>query len=312
MLFAAKLPQMGPQINGPDVIRFAQAAEKMGFDIVSAGDHIVFPQTIESSYPYGDGSRNSSESAGNYIEPLTLLTWVGAATQKIQLFTGAIIAPYRHPVLSAKMISCLDFLTGGRVIVGIGVGWLKEEFDVLGASFEERGSVTDEIIEIYTKLWTEELPQHTGKYYQFLPVRFTPKPIQKPHPPIFIAGNSIPAMRRAARSGHGWFPIHFSSSELRLKLEQLQQMANSYGRNPSKLKVCLGSSLEFVDSSVKPDLQRRILGGGDPTTMIDELNQFSSMGVEIIQFDFRTRDVDTRLQLMERFMRDIRPHLKKK
>lgn len=309
MLFAAKLPQMGPQMNGPDVIRFAQEAEQMGFDMVSAGDHIVFPEKIESPYPYGEGGRNSSESAGNYVEPMTLLTWVGAATTRIKLLTGVVIGPYRHPIVAAKMFSCLDFLTGGRVIAGVGVGWLKEEFDVLGASFAERGAVTDEILDIYRKLWTEELPTHQGKYYQFPALRFTPKPVQKPGLPIWIAGNANVAMRRAVRAGDGWFPIHFTSQELKPKLQELRAMAQAAGRDPAEIAICLGSSLEFADESVSQDLQRRLLGEGHTAKMIEELNAFAAMGVGTVQFDFRTRDVDARLRLMERFMRDVRPHV---
>lgn len=310
MEFAAKLPQMGPQMNGPDVIRFAQEAERMGFDIVSAGDHVVFPEKIESSYPYGGGKQNASTTAGNYVEPLTLLTWVGAATQRVKLLTGVLIAPYRHPVLAAKMLSCMDFLTGGRLIVGVGIGWLKEEFDVLGARYEQRGADTDEIVQIYRKLWSEELPSHEGKAYRFDPVRFTPKPAQKPTPPIWIAGNTAPAMRRAVRVGTGWFPIHYSSEELKPMVAELSGMAEAAGRDPKELHICLGSSLEFVDQAVdKPDLERRILGDGDTQRMIDELNAFAALGVGTVQFDFRTRDTNKRLELMERFMRDVRPNV---
>ena len=309
MRYAVKMPQMGPNINGPDILRFAQTAERQGFDILAVGDHVVFPERIEAVYPYGGGSRNASESAGNYVEPMTLLTFVAGVTTSIKLMTGVLIVPYRHPVLAAKMVSCLDFLSQGRVILGIGVGWLKEEFDVLGARFDQRGAVTDEILEVFKLLWTEELPRFKGRFFQFDELRFTPKPVQKPHPPIWVAGNTAVAMRRAVRVGQGWFPIHFSSDELRPMVQELHTMARAAGRDPAEIEVCLGSSLEFADKNVFPDLQRRLLGDGYVPKMIEELRALADMGVGTVQFDFRTRDVNLRLELMERFMAEVRPHV---
>lgn len=310
MRFAARVPQMGPNISGPGVVRFAQEAERMGYEILAVGDHIVFPERIEAAYPYGGGGPNPSVAAGNYIEPMTLLSYIAGATKSIKLLTGVLVIPYRHPVLAAKMFSCLDFLTQGRVIVGIGVGWLKEEFDVMGMRFEQRGAVTDEILDIYRKLWTEERPRHDGRFFKFDEVQFTPKPVQKPHPPIWVAGNTTVAMRRAVRVGQGWFPIHFTSGEFKPKLQQLRALAEAAGRDPAGIEICLGTSLEFADASFTPELQRKLLGEGNRQKMIDELNAFAAMGVDTVQFDFRTREVDVRLELMERFMSEVRPHVR--
>ncbi len=308
MRYAVKLPQVGTNLNGRDILRFAQGAERMGFDILSVGDHVVFPERITTAYPYATTGRHPSESAPNYVEAMTLLSYVAGATSTIKLLTGVLIVPYRHPVLVAKMIASLDYLTQGRVIFGIGVGWMKEEFEVLGFSYEHRGALTDEMVEIYKTLWTQERPAFKGRFFQFDELRFSPKPVQKPHPPIWIGGNTRLAMRRAARGAQGWFPVHMSSDEMQPMIQELRAMTVEAGRKPGEIEVCLGSSLEFADRPVTPDISRRLFGDGDPRRMIAELRALADMGVGAVHFDFRTRDVSARLELMERFMAEVRPH----
>ncbi len=308
MRYAVKLPQVGTNLNGRDILRFAQGAERLGFDILSVGDHVVFPEHITSAYPYATTGRHPSESAPNYVEAMTLLSYVAGATSTIKLLTGVLIVPYRHPVLVAKMIASLDYLTQGRVIFGIGVGWMKEEFDVLGFPYEHRGALTDEMVEIYKTLWTRERPAFKGRFFQFDELRFSPKPVQKPHPPIWIGGNTRVAMRRAARGAQGWFPVHMSSDEMRPMIQELRAMTVEAGRKPEEIEVCLGSSLEFADRPVTPDIARRLFGDGHAQKMVAELRALADMGVGAVHFDFRTRDVSVRLELMERFMAEVRPH----
>ena len=308
MRYAVKLPQVGTNLNGRDILRFARGAERLGFDILSVGDHVVFPERITSAYPYATSGRHPSESAPNYVEAMTLLSYVAGVTSTIKLLTGVIIVPYRHPVLVAKMIASLDYLTQGRVIFGIGVGWMKEEFDVLGFPYEHRGALTDEMVEIYKTLWTRERPAFKGRFFQFDELRFSPKPVQKPHPPIWIGGNTRVAMRRAARGAQGWFPVHMSSDEMRPMIQELRAMTVEAGRKPEEIEVCLGSSLEFADRPVTPDIARRLFGDGHAQKMVAELRALADMGVGAVHFDFRTRDVSVRLELMERFMAEVRPH----
>ncbi|ETX04230.1 MAG: hypothetical protein ETSY2_29935, partial [Candidatus Entotheonella gemina] len=195
MEFGVQLPHFGPLVSGKGTLALAQRAEALGFDAVWVSDHIVYPATF-------------AERFGTAVyEAITTLTWVGAVTERIRLGTAVLIAPYRNPLLLAKQLSTLDDLSGGRTIVGVGAGWMEEEFAALGTSFAERGAITNEHLQVMRILWQDEHPTHTGEHYQFPPLCADPRTAQQPAPPIWIGGNSKPALRRAARFGEGWLPI---------------------------------------------------------------------------------------------------------
>jgi len=196
------------------VIDLAVGAEELGFDSVWASEHV-----FNVSYVYdriGDKP---------YYEPLTVLTYVAAVTSTIGLGTSVLVLPYHNPIRLAKVAATLDVLSGGRVMLGVGVGVIEEELEAMGSPFAERGAISDEMIAVMKELWTKDDPSFLGKYHSFSGMKFTPKPVQKPHIPIIIGGTSKAAIRRAARSGTVWHPTALSPQALAEGMDYLKEQA---------------------------------------------------------------------------------------
>ena len=205
------------------IIRLATRAETLGFDSVWASDHV-----FNVSYVY--------ERIGDrpYYDPLTILSYIAAVTTRIGLGTSVLVLPYHHPMRLAKAAATLDVLSGGRVMLGVGVGVIAEELNAMGSPYEERGARTDEAIAIMQALWTQSRPSHHGRVYQFSGMAFAPKPLQKPHIPILIGGVSRAAIRRAARLGNGWHPTALAPEVLRESMRYLAEQAQAAGRRPRR------------------------------------------------------------------------------
>ncbi|MET0660774.1 MAG: LLM class F420-dependent oxidoreductase [Steroidobacteraceae bacterium] len=204
MKFSGPLPWIGRLATPVNLQAFARRSEALGYDFVSVGEHIVYPRRIETVYPFSaDGKMNVNGREPNF-EIFVALTWVAAATSRIRLHSGVLVLPYRNPFESAKLAASLDVVSGGRLTLGVGIGWLKEEFDVFNIPFTRRGKLTDEYIRLLRALF-EGAESFTGVEYSFAGLDFEPKPLQKPLP-IWVGGNSGPAIRRAALLGHGWYP----------------------------------------------------------------------------------------------------------
>jgi probable F420-dependent oxidoreductase len=203
----------------PDIIRnTAVRAEQLGYDSVWVSDHVVVPH---------ENVKNFGETI---FDPLVTLGVVAGATRTVQLGTTVLIVPYRNAVVTAKMISSLDALSGGRVVFGVGAGWVAAESAMLGVPFAERGAVTDEYLQAMQELWTSPAPSFKGKYTQFSGLVFEPKPVQKPHPPIWVGGHSKAALRRTAQFGAAWHPINRPPDELRRGRTELARLCKERGR----------------------------------------------------------------------------------
>ena len=198
----------GP-MAGPTAIRtLAQRAETLGFHTIWFADHIVIPRHVKPFYPYEAGGASPFDAAQPFFEPLSVLNFLAGCTERIRLGMHVLIIPYREPVFTAKILATLDALSGGRLTLGAGAGWMGEEFAALGLSnFAERGAVTNEYLLLFKELWTKENPEFHGKYVKVSDIGFLPKPLQRPHPPIWIGGHSLAALRRVALVGDGWMPI---------------------------------------------------------------------------------------------------------
>ena len=208
MQFGFYLPNHGPNAQPGPLARIAQTGDRLGFYCMVAGDHVLVPNQIDSPYPYTVGGEFPTGESGEYFEQLTLLTYLAGVTENIRMVPSVMIVPYRPPILAAKILATLDVLSQGRLILGVGVGWMEEEFEALGTPpFAERGPVTDEYLRAYKELWTSPNPEFDGKYVQFSGIQFLPKPVQKPHPPVWVGGQSRPAIRRAVTLGDGWHPV---------------------------------------------------------------------------------------------------------
>ena len=244
MEYGFNVPNGGPLAVPEHIGTIAQHGEKLGYRILAIPDHIVVPKGIDSPYPYSpDGTLNfPTLLAGECLEPIALMAYLAGITQEMRLLTSVMVVPYRQPVLTAKLLSTIDLLSGGRVIVGVGAGWMAEEFPPVGAPpFDARGRATDEYLRIYKELWTADAPKYDGEFTSFDNILFHPKPVQQPHPPIWVGGESKLAKRRTARYGDAWFPIGCNPrfpldtlGRFAASLDDLRAMAEAEGRDPAE------------------------------------------------------------------------------
>lgn len=248
MRYGVYLPSGGPLASADVVQRLcsvAQAAEALGFDSVWVGDHTLFPLKLP---PKDDGSKFSFDPEEPYLEPLTALAYVAAITRKVRLGTAALVLPTRNPVLTAKAAATLDVLSGGRLILGVAAGWLQAEFGLLQVPFRLRGRMTDEAIAVIKELWTSEAPRFEGRFYRFADCRCEPRPLQKPHPPIWIGGESDAALRRVVRCGNGWLARARSPGEYAGRLAVLRETAAAAGRGLSGITLSVSPRGKPVDA----------------------------------------------------------------
>ena len=208
----------------------ATRAEELSFDGVFFSGHLTLPTARRSRYPYRSDGSFPLRPDQNVLEPVTEATYLAAVTERVHLGFSVLVLPYRHPVLAAKMIATLDVLSQGRVILGVGAGWLEEEFLALGANFPDRGQVTDEHIHLMKTLWTLDEPDFKGQHNSLSGMTMYPKPAQKPHPPIWTGGISQRALRRAARLSDGWHAIRLTPDGIKEVHSQLKQYRKQSGQ----------------------------------------------------------------------------------
>ena len=239
-------PQMGP-IEDPDfVVRYAQLVERIGFESIWTIDHALMCVEYDSRYPYKTTGRTPIPAEGNMPDPLITLALIGAVTERIRLGTSMLILPQRHPILLAKEVASLDRYSKGRVTLGIGVGWVKEEIEALGQDFSDRGRRADEWIGILRALWNEEISAYEGDYFRFAGIVSNPKPCQPGGVPLMIGGHSEAAARRAGRYGDEFYP-HWSTrgpnvDELRRLQAVISRAAEEAGRDPAAIGLTLTST----------------------------------------------------------------------
>ena len=226
-------------------VSLAQIAEEAGFESLWTVEHVVVPAGYESQYPYSKSGKMPGGEESPIPDPLIWLTWVAAATQRIRLATGVMILPQRNPVVLAKELATLDLLSRGRVTFGVGIGWLREEFDAIGVPFEERAARTEETIAALRVLWTEAEPTFSGRFTSFEKAKLYPKPAQAGGPPIVIGGHSVAAARRAGRLGDGFFPARGDLSTLGDLLDEMRAAAKDAGRDADAIEVTTGGAIDL-------------------------------------------------------------------
>lgn len=312
MRFGFYLPNSGPTARPEPLAAIAQKGDALGFYCMVAGDHILVPREVNSPYPYTADGRFHGGNAAEYLEQLTLLTYLAGITSNIRLVPSVMIVPYRNPLLAAKILATLDVLSRGRLTLGVGVGWMEEEFEALDAPpFAERGAVTNEYLQAFKELWTSDNPSFEGKYCRFSDIHFLPKPAQQPHPPIWVGGQSRAAMRRAARLGNGWHPVGaipaapLEPEELARSIPLLGRYAEEAGRDPAELEVSMKAPLYDVNTDVNTGAAARRRFSGTPEQMLQDIQTYADVGVSCIIFDIRGDDLGRSLERLEWFAAEV-------
>lgn len=261
------------------LVPIARRADELGYESVWIGEHIVFPSKIESTYPYGPELGPPLTTTPLY-DPLITFAFVAAQTRQIQLGTSIYLVNLRHPVVAAKLVATLDALSGGRVLLGVGSGWLEEEYAAVDVPWEHRGPRMEESIEVMRRLWTEERVTHEGRFFRFNEMGFEPKPARAPVP-ILIGGDTPPALKRAARSGDGWFGLRYTPETAAARIKDLKALR---GDRPIEITVSpdtlpsLDEARRFRDVGVdRLVIIAKFFSGGQKTleASLDGLDRFA-------------------------------------
>lgn len=253
------------------IVGAAQRIEAAGFATMWVPEHVVFFPDYASSYPYSDNGRVPGDPDG-VLDPFAALTFVAAHTSRLRLGTGICLVPQRQPMYTAKAVADLDYLSGGRADFGIGVGWLEEEFVALGMDFSQRGARCNEYLQAMKALWGDDPVDFTGDTVRIRNAQFNPKPVQKPHPPIFVGGESNPALRRVAEHGDGWYGFDLVPDDLPAHLERLDAYLEAAGRDRSEISIAVSPNRRRID----PDMAAA----------------FAEAGVDQLVLPLSARDLD--------------------
>ena len=312
MDFGFGIPTRGPLANFESISEIVTPGEKLGFGIVTVSDHVVVPRNIDSIYPYNEDGSFAGQDTGECLEQLTTLMAIAAITKNLKLLTSVMVLPHRNPVLTAKILATVDVLSNGRLNVGCGVGWMREEFEALDApSFDERGAVGSEYIEIFKELWTKEDPAYEGNYASFSDVSFLPKPIQNPHPPIWVGGESSPALRRAAELGDCWYPIGTnpkfpldSADLLKKRIARLHQYAEATDRDPATIDLAYSANWFNMSG------QRTRWFEGESGQIQEDIGQLQDLGINHLILSFTGDSTSEITDKMSSFISEVETPLR--
>jgi probable F420-dependent oxidoreductase len=312
MQYGFGAPVSGP-LSGPrDLAKIVIEGEAMGYDYATLSDHVVIPRELENKYPYSDTGEFPGRAGGDRHEQLTAVTFCAAKTSKLRLVTSVMVVPHRPAVLTAKILASIDVLSEGRFTLGVGAGWCREEFEAIGTDpFAERGAVTDEYLLACRELWTNPDPSFDGKYVKFSNIFFEPRPVQK-RVPIWVGGESGPALRRTAKLGDAWYPIG-TNPQFRLDtldrfrggIERLHRHCANAGRDPKEVSLVYRVSQRGPAVPEKADNGDRRLFSGDNAAIIGDLRAFRDLGVIAVDFSFDGGTADAVVDNMRRFREDV-------
>ena len=300
MQFGVTVPNNWGIEDPQQVLDFGPMAEELGYDSVWVMDHL-----------FNTGYIRERLEGKPYYHPMSTLSYLAGTTKRVMLGTSVLVLPYHNPVELAKYTASLDQISGGRVILGVGVGAMEEEFDALGISMRDRASLTNECIAIMKELWTNPSPSYESKRWKFNDLLFSPKPIQKPHIPFWVGGSSSGAMRRAALRGDGWHPTGVSPEEFSIGRREISEMATAAGRDPDSLTWSLRVEVEAHGGpSSERAAGRARLSGDDPDAMVASLAAYETAGVQHVILALNTGDVATITRLMDTIARDVVPRFR--
>lgn len=302
------MPISGRAAGPETLMEAASKAEAWGYDAVWAADRIIIPWEIKTTYPYSADKKFIVPADRPFLEPLTCLAFLAGCTEKISLGMSVLVLPYRHPLYWSKVVATIDHLSKGRFILGVGVGWMAEEFEALGVPFQERGAMSDEQLDILKQLWETDRPRFKGRYYEFNEVASYPKPFQRPRLPIWVGGEGIRAQRRVASYGDAWFPyfVTITPQELAARFDNIRRFARAAGRDADTIRLACCLPVEVTQTPV-PQEEGRLMG--HPEQLIDALRGYGKVGVEHLSLQFMTPRWPDRLEQMELFAQKVLPAL---
>src|SRR6201992_2247818 len=312
MQIGGSAPTSGPLIGPDSLVRIATEAEQLGFDYVTVSDHVMIPTSIASRYPYSESGEFPSGAGAARLEQLTTVAFIAAATSKMRIVTSVMVVPHRPAVLTAKILATIDYLSKGRLTLGIGAGWCEEEFEAIGAPpFEDRGHVTDEWMMACKELWSSKDPKFDGKYVKFDEVVFTPKPVQKSIP-IWVGGESGPALRRTAKYGDAWYPIGTNPqfpmdtlTRFKAGVAKLRGLTEKAGRDPAAVGLAYRvSSNPEAQPKGTVDGERKLFTGG-AADYAGDIKALRDAGVTAFDFGLFGADAEATVGNLRRFRDDV-------
>ena len=281
MRFGFALPNIGP-IGTPDNIRnVAQRAEELSYSSLWTIERLLYPVRPQTPYPATpDGSL--PEPYKLVLDPLDALTYAAASTRKINLGTSVLDIPYYNPVVLARRLTTIDVLSGGRLLVGLGLGWSKDEMDATGARMSERGARADEFLQVLKAIWTQDPVEHRGNFYEIPKSFIGPKPVRKPHPPIYMAAFAPAALNRIARLADGWNPVGIPADGMAQMFAAIKTMAADAGRDPESLQMIVRANLHITSQSLP---EGRFIFSGSFEQIIEDVAACRRIGVHELVFD---------------------------
>jgi probable F420-dependent oxidoreductase len=309
MKFGVFLPVSGRAASRKTLMEAAQQAEALGYDSLWSADRIIIPWEIKTTYPYSKEATFIVPPERPFFDPLTCLAFLAGCTENITLGMSVMVLPYRHPLYWAKIATTIDQLSTGRLIMGIGVGWMEEEFAALNAPFKERGKVSDEQLQVIDRIWRDEHISFDGQYYRFKDIAFSPKPYQRPRIPIWVGGEGKLAQHRAGRYGDAWFPyfVRITPKALAAGFDNVRTQARNAGRDADQITFACCLPIELTPRAVRQE--EDYLKGSIPQ-VTEAIEKFIAVGVSHIGLQFMVPHYPQRREQIEHFAKEALPALK--
>ncbi len=297
----------GPLADPPTIMGLAHQAESLGFESIWLADHIAFPVTFKSEYPYGATGSFPTKLDDPLMEPIATMGVLAGSTKRVKIGTAVLVMPMRNPLLLARMLVTLDQFSGGRIILGAGVGWLEEEFEVLGnKDFKRRGKATDEWIEIFKAISAGGEVGYSGETYSFAPVFSAPGSVQRPHPPVLIGGVADAALRRVAKHGNGWLAVTVNPDKVAERLATLKRMTAEAGRRYEDLNLTYKIFLNIGEPK-RSRFDAREPGTGSVAEITEDLKRLFGLGFTRVVVRYRGASAAEMRTQIDRFVQEIVP-----
>ena len=283
--------------------------ERLRFDSLWVSDRTVYPYDLVDRYPEEYGPGLADPDAQNVLEAVTTLSYAAGRTENVRLGISVLVLPFRNAILNTKMLNTLDVLSGGRLILGVGTGWMPEEFASMGASFDDRGRVTDEHLDLFRASEASLDPDVSGDYVELKGMRLFPQAGQRPRVPVWIGGNSKRALRRTAEYGDNWHCIRLTPDEIAAQKPLLEQACINAGRDPSEVGISIRTSVTMAGTETEHGhSEQRGLMIGEPEQIIEDIESYGVAGVDYMVLSVVGNSTRETVENLNRFNTDVRPH----